>query len=1215
MRWWCSNERNPEQPPKSPEGGLKKIFLIISNRLPQKSPFGGFRGLALLGIKVKHMKNKILSIRKKSPVGQLRSALVVALLVAFAFQLFCSKDYNPFADLQNARAHVLSWSFAGKDSVPVYTTGTLDIAVAVREKVDSFTVSASHNRFWPDTTVRRPSPGEMLAAEPFVFSISFCDTGMETVSVHTHRLDGGTVSENLVLRSTLPLRQADVTGFFGDTLVLSTPPVSDRDVIYQWEFGAGRTVQSVRDSARTVLESGISQGAGSLVVTDLFGNHATPPWSFSYSLGDTSHPVILCVNDSLHGDTLITRDSVLAFKATVVNYGNKQADSCWVNGSAFDIAYPQSHLYIKLFKDISTYTRSNPLAITVCAIGNKTFPLVTQKAFWAIFDPAGVSSLDADIEFIVPLKDSSGTTLRDCSIFGTAENFHGDTMVMRVKVNDSLYQSSVLVAGASGTWEWLVHLDSAVNSITVTASGYRDSAVLTSKHVLIAYDPTNRDTAKPVIWEINADGKSAGGLFTRNANVTLQVLAFDEGSGIQSVTINGTAAVSDSSGYIWRQAVALVHSMPGNRISVSAVDRNQNRKDSTVTIFRNTAPALDSGFVFPSVFYAGKSYSFLIPCKDADNDVVTVHKNYGPGAMIVSTDGLVSWAPAAQDAGPESLTVVLDDGYESSGPFTWRFVCIDSTLPAFSVHFTTREKDFPATLEAGRDTLVIRLKTDSVPAGATLLYSAAFVDRLPQAPEVIMSNTPSPLLVWAPADADTGFRKLRVAVGNGLAVYDTIFPTFQVVARNRLPCHLVWSFTGTLTPAGELDLASNPAPETLSFVISDSGDTAAEKYMVAISQHGVRSVAVLNKNNFTVIVRPDSASILDTLLVSVDDLSGTSDSATFVIRNTNPTLGPFSQRIYLNTTATGANVAGNVTGFPVLVRLTSSNFNFSQAQSNGGDIRFAKANGAPCSYEIERWIQAQGVAEIWVKVDTVYGNNGTQSITMYWGNSTATSLSSGAAVFDTANNFKYVWHLEESGNNNAGNYKDATANANNGTGTGTPVQATGAIGSGQTFSGANYISTTNYIGITGTAQRTLSAWVNINNTSSPIVGWGTGACNVNKFYSFFWRTQYEIWACGIQQADYYAGTADTSGSWVYTTATYDGTSSHLFANGVEVGSGNPYPYATADTVGQIGFAKGGDYYCKGTIDEARIENTARSADWIMLCYMNQKAADALVVFR
>lgn len=38
-------------------------------------------------------------------------------------------------------------------------------------------------------------------------------------------------------------------------------------------------------------------------------------------------------------------------------------------------------------------------------------------------------------------------------------------------------------------------------------------------------------------------------------------------------------------------------------------------------------------------------------------------------------------------------------------------------------------------------------------------------------------------------------------------------------------------------------------------------------------------------------------------------------------------------------------------------------------------------------------------------------------------------------------------------------------------------------------------------------------------------------------------------------------------------------------------------------------------YFNGKIDEVRVMNIAPSPDWIRLCYMNQKAEDALVEFR
>ena len=170
-----------------------------------------------------------------------------------------------------------------------------------------------------------------------------------------------------------------------------------------------------------------------------------------------------------------------------------------------------------------------------------------------------------------------------------------------------------------------------------------------------------------------------------------------------------------------------------------------------------------------------------------------------------------------------------------------------------------------------------------------------------------------------------------------------------------------------------------------------------------------------------------------------------------------------------------------MTGFPVLIRLTGSAFDFSQAQTSGGDLRFAKSDNTPLPYEIERWDPAAGMAEVWVKVDTVLGNDNTHAITMYWGNPNVADSSNGAAVFDTASGFQGVWHLGEAGNTVA---KDATINGFNGTLYGMTAASSvpGAIGIARNFDGAS-----GYIQMIGTAAGKLnfsqngfyavSAWV------------------------------------------------------------------------------------------------------------------------------------------
>ena len=55
----------------------------------------------------------------------------------------------------------------------------------------------------------------------------------------------------------------------------------------------------------------------------------------------------------------------------------------------------------------------------------------------------------------------------------------------------------------------------------------------------------------------------------------------------------------------------------------------------------------------------------------------------------------------------------------------------------------------------------------------------------------------------------------------------------------------------------------------------------------------------------------------------------------------------YTRKIVMNTSASGANVTGEVKNFPVAVRLTAGSFNFAQAKPDGADLRFSSSAGAP----------------------------------------------------------------------------------------------------------------------------------------------------------------------------------------------------------------------------------------------------------------------------
>ena len=311
--------------------------------------------------------------------------------------------------------------------------------------------------------------------------------------------------------------------------------------------------------------------------------------------------------------------------------------------------------------------------------------------------------------------------------------------------------------------------------------------------------------------------------------------------------------------------------------------------------------------------------------------------------------------------------------------------------------------------------------------------------------------------------------------------------------------------------------------------------------------------------------------------------------------------------------------------------MNAGNFDFSQAQAGGADIRFTKSDNTFLPYEIERWDAADELAEIWVRVDTVYGNNAAQSITLYWGNPNATDTSNGAAVFDTANGFQGVWHLGES----ASPIRDATYNGYNGSANGPQDLSGGAIGFCQSYVDSGAYTDFGNILNPGNANMTVSAWIKCSknggiytiigksNGGKPVANYGwlmtinfgclafyalTGTGNWGDAGSFWYQSSVPI--------------ADTT-SWHFVVAAIDRSANSnckLYIDGNDV---SQTPTGDITKVGtvintlnmRIGEQANNGLPFRGFIDEAVVAFATRSADWIKLCYMNQQQDNKLVEFR
>ncbi len=91
--------------------------------------------------------------------------------------------------------------------------------------------------------------------------------------------------------------------------------------------------------------------------------------------------------------------------------------------------------------------------------------------------------------------------------------------------------------------------------------------------------------------------------------------------------------------------------------------------------------------------------------------------------------------------------------------------------------------------------------------------------------------------------------------------------------------------------------------------------------------------------------------------------------------------------------------------FQVRIVLNQTNFDYSKVQMDGDDIRFYSSSEDPLSYWIDTW-NPMGTSFIWVKIPQA----GTSTISMYFGNLSASSESNSDGIFSVFDDFNDgVW--------------------------------------------------------------------------------------------------------------------------------------------------------------------------------------------------------------
>jgi hypothetical protein len=328
---------------------------------------------------------------------------------------------------------------------------------------------------------------------------------------------------------------------------------------------------------------------------------------------------------------------------------------------------------------------------------------------------------------------------------------------------------------------------------------------------------------------------------------------------------------------------------------------------------------------------------------------------------------------------------------------------------------------------------------------------------------------------------------------------------------------------------------------------------------------------------------------------------------------------------YKTVTIDHTKVPSTQSNFPVLVSVTDADLktvgNGGYVQNSSGyDVGFYSDSAltTKLDWETERYIASTGEVIYWVRISSVSSSSDTVFYMAFGDSGISTDQSNKTGVWDS--NYKEVMHLADG---TTLSVTDSTGNSNTGTNN-SAAATTGKVDGAASFNGSSaYISLPNGFASNFSGGKfTLSAWVYANSLptwGTIIKNWGESAGGAFHFglYSSDGTLDLFVSNSGGSAANTNEGATFPTGSFQHVVAVADGSFIRLYRNGSAVGSPTAYDgtlltsftYTNiaakpSDTGGAAGAAAG---YWDGKIDEIRISDSARSADWITAEYNNQNS--------
>jgi len=337
-------------------------------------------------------------------------------------------------------------------------------------------------------------------------------------------------------------------------------------------------------------------------------------------------------------------------------------------------------------------------------------------------------------------------------------------------------------------------------------------------------------------------------------------------------------------------------------------------------------------------------------------------------------------------------------------------------------------------------------------------------------------------------------------------------------------------------------------------------------------------------------------------------------------------------------TIQNGKVPGSLSDFPALLDLTTLPSEMFDADGSypalngGGDIRFSSdASGSTqLACEIVTFITdntpANGEAEIHVKIPSLA--SATDTDFYVWYNKSGETQPAETDTYGKHNvwnsNFKLVQHMNQDPSGSSPQMIDSTSNSNDGTSAGS--MTSGDSITGQVGKGIDLDGTDDGLAIADSTSLdaeniTISAWFKASQLTQlqSLIRKGNGSGDDSYTLILNDPADGDI-RLYIHDGSWRAGPYKSiSIDTMYLVhGTYDGTNLRLYLGGSEVAT-SPMAYTgacdiTTDEMG-VGFRPKTirDRYFKGLIDEVRVSNIARSANWIETEYNNQNDPATFVI--